>query len=131
MAMGAYIILPIFCEISNVRLGNSMFYKLLVVKNPQLFLSYGQMFLDLRNSGLALTDIVGIEAALILNGLIQPFFMIIFSFKSHLLTDICCRLLEINKVLNVTEVQIQLAFRQQKLVLSGLFLLGYISRIKF
>lgn len=82
------------------------------------------MFMDLRRSGLAMTDIIGIETALILNSLIQPAFMIILASKSHLLTELCYRTLELNNVLNVKEVQIQLVYQQQRVALIGIFILG-------
>jgi len=82
------------------------------------------MFVDLQKSGLTFTDIIGIEAILILNSIIQPIFMILFAGKSEMLTELSHRLLELNRLLDVTEIETQVICQRLWPVLSGILVLG-------
>jgi hypothetical protein len=61
----------------------------------------------MESTGLSMTDVMGLEATLLINGAVSMVMLKILSMKTTLLTDLMFRLSQLNSLLKIEGIKIQ------------------------
>ena len=69
--------------------------------------SFWKFVQAMESTGLSMTDVMGLEATLLINGAVSMVMLKILSMKTTLLTDLMFRLSQLNSLLKIEGIKIQ------------------------